>query len=293
MRDAFIGRIFKFAKNDRNVIFISADMGAPSLDIFRKNLADQFVNVGIAEQNMMTIAAGLALSGKKPYVYAIAPFATSRCYEFIKLEASLMKLPIKIIGVGAGFSYDDSGPTHHTTEDISIIRALPEIEIFSPSDSLSAERCAVLSYKSKKPTYIRLDRKVLPLIHNSGERFEDGFRELKKGKETCIVATGNMVHVALEAARKMAEVGVIELYRLKPIDKSFVSCISKYKRIISAEEHLLAGGLGSIISEIITDNDLNIKLKRVGLDRYVYLYGGRANIQKVCRIDAQSIIRQI
>lgn len=297
MRDAFLTRLYCLGKEDRNVVIVSADFGAPALDNFRKDLASQFVNVGIAEQNMIAIASGLALEGKKPYTFAIAPFATSRCHEFTKVDLSLMKIPVRILGVGAGFSYDDSGPTHHTTEDIAIMRALPGLTILCPCDSIAASKFADISYKSDKPMYIRLDRKILPQIYSESEEFLEGFKELKKGNEICIIATGNTVHIALEVQKKLElegkRIGVIDLYRLKPVSPDLKEKISQYNTIISIEEHLLDGGLGSIISEIITDNNLKVKLKRIGLNDYIYAYGGRENIQKICRIDADSVIKEI
>ena len=297
MRDAFLKRIYELAKKDRDVVIVSADFGAPALDSFRKDLASQFVNVGIAEHNMIAVASGLALEGKKPYAFAIAPFATSRCHEFTKVDLSLMKIPVKILGVGAGFSYDDSGPTHHTTEDISIMRALPNLEILCPADSIAAAKFADISYNSNKPMYIRLDRKVLPQIYNESENFEDGFKEIKKGDDICIISTGNMVHIALEVNKILEgegkKIGVIDLYRLKPVSPDLKKVLSNYKTIISLEEHILDGGLGSIISEIITDNDIKVRLKRIGLTKYVYAYGGRENIQKICGIDADSVVNQI
>ena len=297
MRDAFLTRLYQLGKQDRNVVIVSADFGAPALDIIRLDLASQFVNVGIAEQNMIAIASGLALEGKKPYAFAIAPFATSRCHEFTKVDLSLMKIPVRILGVGAGFSYDDSGPTHHTTEDIAIMRALPNLEILCPADSIASAKFADISYNSDKPMYIRLDRKILPQIYNESESFQEGFKEIKKGEEICIIATGNTVHIALEVNRRLEsegkKIGVIDLYRLKPVSPDLKKLLSNYKMIISLEEHILDGGLGSIISEIITDSNLKVNLKRIGLTKYIYAYGGRENIQKICAIDADSVIKCI
>ncbi|MFC1682200.1 transketolase family protein [Nanoarchaeota archaeon] len=297
MRDAFIDEVYRFAKQDKEVIFVSADMGAPAFDKYRVDLADQFVTVGIAEHNMVAVAAGLAKEGKKVFTIAIAPFTTSRCHEFIKLNCGLMKIPLNIVGVGAGFGYDDSGPTHHTTEDISIMRAIPNLDILSPCDSVSAKKFAEKSYNSKNPIYIRLDRQVLPKIYSEIESFESGFKELKTGDSICIVSTGNMVHEALEISSKMElqgkKVGVIDLYQLKPLPKDLKEVLKKYKTVISLEEHILEGGLGGIIAELIVDDNLSIKLKRIGLKDYIYAYGGRENIQKICGIDIDTVIRQI
>ncbi|MEM4259551.1 MAG: transketolase C-terminal domain-containing protein [Candidatus Pacearchaeota archaeon] len=293
MRDSFWNRIYDLASKDKNIILVCADMGAPSLDKFRENLSAQYFNVGIAEHNMLAVAAGLSKEGKNVFTYAIAPFATSRCHEFTKLNCGLMKIPIKIVGVGAGFGYDDSGPTHHTTEDIAIMRAIPNLEVYCPADSFASQEIAEMTAMSGKPAYIRLDRHILPIIYDDSEDFNRGFKELKIGKDVCIVSTGNMTHKAMEASKryekKGVEVGVIDIYRLKPLNPDLTNNLMRYKKLLSLEEHLLDGGLGSIIAETIVDNDLPLKLKRMGLKDYVYAYGGRRNIQKLCGIDTDSV----
>ena len=158
MRDAFFDKLYDIAAKDKKVIFLTADMGAFSLERFKKNLKPQYFNVGVAEQNMVSVAAGLALSGKNVFIYSIVPFVTQRCYEQIKVDLSLMNLPVTIIGSGPGFSYNSDGPTHHALQDLAIIRALPNMTILSPSDSDMAEAFAMLSYKNKGPTYVRLDK---------------------------------------------------------------------------------------------------------------------------------------
>ncbi len=298
MRDSFWDRIYNLASKDRNIVLVCADMGAPSLDKFRKDLSAQYFNVGIAEHNMLAVAAGLSKEGKNVFTYAIAPFATSRCHEFTKLNCGLMKIPIKIVGVGAGFGYDDSGPTHHTTEDIAIMRAIPNLEVYCPADSFASQEIAEVTAKSGKPAYIRLDRHILPTLYNESDDFRIGFKEIKPGKDICIVSTGNMTHNALEASKEVImnrgiNVGVIDIYRLKPLSPDFPGVLSRYKKAISLEEHLLDGGLGSIVAETIVDNGLPLKLRRMGLKDYIYAYGGRENIQNLCSIDTSSVIRSI
>jgi len=279
-RDAFFNELYRIAKKDKDIILISADMGAPSLDQWRTNLPGQFFNVGIAEANMIAIAAGLALSGKKPFCYAIMPFITLRCYEAIKVNLCLMNLPVTLIGVGAGFSYDDSGPTHHSTEDISIMRALPNMTIYNASDTTLASHFAQLAYESPSPVYIRLDREELPLLHQGTKYIGDGIAYLREGcgYSSLIIATGNMVHKALG----IKEVAVWDIWRLKPLGKTDFSGI---KQVTTFEEHMLAGGLGSIIAERLIGSGLSIPLKRVGIkDKYYYVYGGREHIQEVARL---------
>ncbi|MCM8767606.1 MAG: 1-deoxy-D-xylulose-5-phosphate synthase [Candidatus Omnitrophica bacterium] len=299
MRDSFFDSLYKIAKKDKNVYLITADMGAPSLDKYRVDLKGQFINVGIAEENMVLIATGLSLCGKKVYIYAIMPFVTARCYEMLKVDLSLMNIPVTAIGVGAGFGYDDSGPTHHSTEDISIMRALPNFYIFSPSDSLMAYKLAEMTYKLKFPSYVRLDRKVLPLIYNKNDNFSDGLSVLKNGKDFYIIGTGNMTHRAIEVAEELEKfninAGVIDLYRIKPINAELlIETIKATKGIITIEEHLLAGGMGSAIIEVLIDNGINLPVKRFGVkDKYLYAYGGRENIQKICGLDKESIVKDI
>ena len=297
MRDAFFNKLYDMAKKDRDIVIVSADMGAPSLDKFRRDLSAQYVNVGIAEQNMINVAVGLAMSGKKVFCYAIEPFAGLRPYEFIKVNVSLMNIPVNIVAVGAGYSYVDSGPTHHTSESIAIMRVLPNIELLNSSDNNMAAAFAEYAAYSPTPTYIRLDRIAQPDKYKATEEFRKGFAELVKGDKICIVATGNTVSNAISVAKKLKnkkiKIGVVDLYRLKPVNtRELIKTLDKYKHIVSWEEHLLAGGMGSILSEIITDNDLNIKLKRVGTnDRYHYYYGRREDIQKKLNIDNDSVIR--
>ncbi|MCS7180299.1 MAG: 1-deoxy-D-xylulose-5-phosphate synthase [bacterium] len=299
MRDSFFDSLYEIARKDRNVYLISADMGAPSLDKFRKDLKQQFINVGIAEANMVLIATGLSLCGKKAFIYAIMPFTTSRCYEMLKVDLSLMKIPVTAVGVGAGFGYDDSGPTHHSTEDITIMRALPNFYIFSPSDSLMAYKFAEITYKLNLPSYVRLDRKVLPLIYKEEDDFSDGLSILKEGNDFYIIGTGNMTHRAIEVSEELEKnkinVGVIDLYRIKPINSELlIETVKNTKGIITIEEHLLAGGMGSAVIEVLVDNGINLPVKRFGVkDKYLYAYGGRENIQKICGLDKESVVKGI
>jgi len=299
MRDAFFDRLYTLARKDPDIVLVDADMGAPSLDKFRRDLPAQFVNVGIAEQNAISVSSGLAFEGKKTYAYAIAPFITLRCYEQIKVNMCSMKIPVTAVGVGAGFSYDDSGPTHHTTEDIAIMRALPNITILNPTDNVMAAKCADISYNSDVPMYIRLDREPLDDIYDKKETFKDGISQLRRGKDLCIVATGNMVHKALEIAdilkKEDIKVSVVDLYRLKPVNKEkLMKYVKQSDKIVTLEEHLIDGGIGSIVAEVFVDNQINIPLKRIAIpDKYCYTYGGREAIRRRINLDTNSVVKTI
>lgn len=281
IRDAFFDEIYSIASKNSNVMFLTADMGALSLDRFKKDLPKQYINVGIAEQNLVSIAAGLALAGKKVFAYTIASFMVQRCYEQVKIDLCVMRLPVTIIGSGPGITYSSEGPTHHTIGDIAIMRVLPGMTILNPSDSLTAAAVAQLSYKSDGPVYVRIDKGKLPVIHDKKEDFSDGLTVLKEGRDIMIIATGIMVHHAFRVAEKLAkhsvDAGIIDLYRLKPINEDLLlSFIEKSKGIVTLEEHSVIGGVGSAVSEILVDKGKSLPVKRIGIpDKYCLEYGSR------------------
>jgi len=302
MRDAIIDELYHLSEQDKDIVIVSADMGAPALDRYRRDRNAQYINVGIAEQSMINIAAGLAKEGKRPFTFCIAPFATSRVHEFIKINAGVMKLPFNILAVGAGFSYEDSGPTHHTTEDIAILSPIPHLEIYSPSDSIAATALVKQACYSNSPTYHRLDRQVQPQIYSGKNKFERGFEKIdsddsNKKYDVAIIATGNIVHNAIKAKRILAskkiDISVIDIYRIKPFPKELSKTLSQFKYIVSLEEHLLRGGLGSILAEIICDEKIPVRLKRLGIDNeYPYAYG-RESIQHRFGLDSKFISKTI
>lgn len=299
MRDVFFDKLYEIAKKDRQVILLSDDFGAPSLDKFKKDFSSQYINIGIAEQNMVSTAAGLALGGKIVYMYAIAPFVTLRCYEQIKIDLCCMNLHVTALGVGAGFSYDTSGPTHHATEDIAIMRALPGMTILNPSDNVMAAACAEISYKNPGPKYIRFDREKLVTIYDKNTDFSDGVATLKTGKDLCIISTGMMVHKAFNVAHELSKhsinAGVVDLYRVKPINAELLlKFISQSKRVVTIEENLINGGIGSIVAEVLVDNDITLPLKRFAVpDKYCFKYDSREHIHKLYSLDVNSIVKKI
>ena len=300
MRDAFFDEVYALAQQDRNLMFLTADMGAFSLNRFKKDLPEQFVNVGVAEQSMISIAAGLALGGKRVFAYSIAPFATMRCYEQIKIDLCCMQLPVTIVGVGAGYMYGSDGPTHHATQDIAVMRALPEITILNPSDSTLTAACARMAYHNPGPTYVRVEKGKLPLLYEDPQTdFSGGFAQLKHGADVTLNATGIMVHRAHEAAAQLArasiDAGIVDLYRLKPFQaERFLEAMRHAKKIVTLEENSLIGGLGSLVSEVLTDHAQTIPLKRIAAkDSHCYDYGEREWIHTRLGLDVESIVKEI
>ncbi|MBI4823519.1 MAG: transketolase [Nitrospirae bacterium] len=305
MRDAFIGKLCDRMVEDKRLFFLTADFGAPKLDKLREDFKDRFINVGIAEQNLINIATGIALEGFTVYAYAIAPFITMRPYEQIRNNLSLLaqtkEVNINLIGVGAGLSYDVSGPSHHCLEDIIVMRALPHISVFSPSDWVLVERFVDYSINVKGPKYLRFDSKPLPQIYDESSDFDlkKGFYELSKGKDVCLVSTGFMTHTALSAVRELAneavEVGLIDVFLFEPNEEMFFEAIKGYKTVITLEEAFInRGGLDSLVSLILECRDSNARVKRMGFkDRYVFELGGRLHLHKLNGLDKEAVIKKI
>ena len=300
MRDCFIEELTSRMDKDKRIFFLCADFGSPKLDELRKRFKDRFINVGIAEQNLINISTGLALEGFIVYAYAIAPFLTMRAFEQIRVNISLQsqikKMNINLIGVGAGLSYDVSGPTHHCLEDISIIRTLPNVSFFSPSDWVLAKNFVDYSLREMKPKYLRFDGKPSQAIYNDNQKldFETGFREIIRGDKVCLVSTGFMTQSSIKAAKliKNVKVGVIDIFMLRPFnEKAFIKTISKYKYVLTVEEGFIGkGGLDSLVLSSINDARLDIKLKRLGFsDTYTFTIGNRCYLHKINHLDDQGI----
>lgn len=298
-RDSFIDEIFKAAKLDKDICFLCADLGAKALDAFRSELPDQFFHVGISEQNMIDVAAGLAIDGKKVFCYAMAPFVTLRCFEQIKVALGHMNLPVTLLGVGVGFAYDDAGPTHYATEDITCMRSLAGIEILTPADDTSVVQIARLCCEKPAFRYVRLDRKYLTDVYSGENIFlGDGINLISPGNEVALVACGYMLHTALEVKKMLEEkniyVAVIDLFKLKPIPVSAKELVKKYKQIFTLEEHFLSGGFGSAVLEFCSDHSLSVQVKRFGVqDHYYFENGGRKYIHQLASLTSEALTQKI
>jgi transketolase len=298
-RDTFWDTIFELAKKDRDIIVISADMGAPSLDRFRTELPNQFINTGIAEQNTILVGSGLAKEGKKVFVYAIASFLTLNCVEKIRVQNAMMNIPLNIVGVGAGFSYPDSGPTHHLLEDIAVMRSMPNIDTLSITDATMAKAVAE-NYQSYNNTkYIRLERQPLGEIYqdSSSISFEDGMHEVFSGEDTLVIANGVMLLKAHKLIKEnKLKCGLLDIYKI-PINNQKLSEIAKkYSKIVTIEETFLPGGFGSAVLESLNDLGIQMPVERIGLPiekGFCYEYGGRDEILKYYGITEESILSTI
>jgi len=300
LRDAFFDTIFDIACLDKNVIVITDDMGAFSLETFKKKLPKQFINIGIAEQNMIGVAAGLAMNGKKVYCYGIASFMTARCFEQIKIDLCLMNLPVVIVTVGGGYTYGSDGPTHHAPIDISMIRLLPEMSILSPCDSVSTEACARASYRYDKPMYVRIERGKLPCIYAQMDNpIDSAIYNLKQGSDITIISTGYMSHKCIETVNLLDSSGIkaalYDMVCIAPVNKTALfNIIDASKKIVTVEEGYITGGLGSLISDFMADNCLNKPLLRIGAPHpHIVECGDRDWILSRMGLDNDTIVQRI
>mgnify|MGYP000108928383 CR=1 FL=1 len=305
MRDVFLEKIWKQMSVDSSIFFITADFGSPVLDKIRRDFPSRFINVGIAEQNLINITAGLAIEGFTVFAYAIAPFITMRCFEQIRVSLSLLSevrpMNVSLIGVGAGYSYVVSGPTHQCYEDITIMRALPNFQILSPSDHVSAGELFDNSLKNQGLKYLRFDAQVLPVIYEKNlPLMLDGFHQHSKGNQVCLVATGFMTHTALKVVDEIStngqHLGLIDIFNLTNFSGSkFLAIIANYSVIISLEEGFSGrGGLDAMLTEFIMKNDLNIKVIGIGVNPgYSFELGTRQELHEKVGIGFQSVLKKI
>jgi len=299
MRDAFWDRIYELAQTDKDIVIVSADFGAPSLDKFRRDFPDQYINTGISEQNAILLASGLALEGKKPIAYAITQFITLRCFEQIRIYPCGMNLPVIIVGVGSGVCYWESGPTHHCIEQLSVMRTLPNLDIINCSSQRMAREAADYVMQGMNPKYVQLDREIISGIYSQPIQFEKGFNIWEEESGNLMVATGNMVSESLKLRRKVQKkYKIMDMYKI-PVNKSkFLEEIKEVKKIITLEENTRQGGIGSYLLEILSDNGIEIPILRMGLETsggYApsYNYGGREDIRKAYGMGGRDIQRVI
>ncbi len=287
------------ARENKQILVLVADNGAIVYDEYRREFPDRFLNCGISEANMVSIAAGLASCGKIPFAYTIACFITMRAFEQIRDDVCLQKMNVKLVGIGAGFVYSNLGPTHQATEDIALMRALPNMTIFSPADPLEARKATIAAAQINGPVYLRLATAGTPRIYERDYEFKVGRGVvLREGSGLAIIATGAILHEVLQAADELKSLGisvrVINIHTLKPIDKEIVlRAAYDTKAILTVEEHTVLGGLGSAVAEVVLENNkVPIKFKRLGLDdAFPVGYGTYQDLKEINRLSKVDIIR--
>lgn len=300
MQKAYITALYELIKKDRNVISCLSDSGTDYDEIMAREFPEQCINFGIAENNKVAAAAGLASRGKIPFVYTTSAFLAYRSYEFIRDDVCLQNCNVKLVGMGSGLTWSTLGPTHHTTEDISVLKAIPNLTILSPASPKEVIKCVETAYKILGPVYIRIGMSNELEIYDEDSCFEVGKNNIiKDGKDATVFVTGGIISEVLEAREKLLDDGihikVVNISTIKPFDNNFVINESMGQKIMfSVEEHNIIGGIGSSIADVIAINSLNCKLIKIGLnDCFASGYGTYEEIKKMNGLDSKSICKKI
>lgn len=297
MRSAFVKKLSELAGKNSNIYLLTADTGFRVFDDYKKAFPKRYLNVGICEAGMIGLAAGLALSGKIVFVYAIATFVTMRCFEQIRNDLCYQRLPVILIGVGQGLTYGGAGATHHSIEDIAIMNCLPNMTVICPGDPFEVSMAVKKAIGLKGPCYIRLGKSGETRLHKRPfPEFAIGKGiSIRQGKDIAIFATGNMLETAVNVHELLKERGVkaevISVHTIKPLDVGLIARKARHCRmLVTIEEHSIVGGLGSCVSGVITEKGLCVKLKRFAVeDRYLSMAGGHDYLRKHFGLTAEQI----
>ena len=301
MRDTFVKTLVELAKKNKNIELVTGDLGFGVLKPFWEQCPNQFTNAGIAEQNMTGIAAGMALSGKIVFTYSIGNFPTLRCLEQIRNDCAYHNANVKIVCVGGGFSYGSLGMSHQATEDIAIMRALPNVAVFAPGDLVEAEEVtkAIVDYPGT--CYLRLGRGGEKCIHDKIDNFQIGKAiKIKDGKDVALFSTGAIFDEVLDVYDKLIKNGIYPVVytfpTIKPIDKETIADIAnRCSYIFTIEEHNVVGGFGSAVSEVVSGmNYHKAVVKIIGLDdKYSQYVGNQNYLRKQHKLDSEDIFQII
>lgn len=300
MNSAYIARLMELAEKDHDVIHLIADSGTGYDEMFRRNFPNQIYNFGIGEENMVAAAAGMASAGKKPFVFTAGAFLAYRCMEFIRDDVCFQNLNVKIVGMGSGLSWSSLGPTHHTTEDISVLRAIPNLMILSPATPNQVAACVEAAYRHEGLVYLKIG------MNHEDEYFETDYAfdpekndVLQDGYDIAIYVTGSILREAVEAAKLLKEEGIkaklVNVVCMKPFnEKDVLDTAQNIKKIFTVEEHNIHGGLGSLVAEAIAYHGVEARVVPIGInDVFASGYGTHAMVRKANALDAANICEKI
>lgn len=301
MRDTFVRTLIGLAKENKNIELITGDLGFGVLKPFWEQLPDQFTNAGIAEQNMTTVAAGMALEGKIVFTYSIGNFPTLRCLEQIRNDCAYHQANVKIVCVGGGFAYGSLGMSHQATEDLAILRALPDVVVLAPGDLVEAEEATKAMVNDPGTCYLRLGRGGEKRIHDHIDNFQIGKAiQVKDGEKIAIFSTGAIFEEVEGAYDILTQKGfspaVYTFPTVKPIDAEVIrDCAQRFDYIVTCEEHNIVGGFGSAVAEVMAEMKAKkASLIRIGLnDQYAVLVGNQKYLREKYGMSAEKIAARI
>lgn len=298
-RESFGKALVELGKENKNVVVLTADLaGATKTSLFEKEFPDRFINVGIAEQNLIGISAGLATTGKIPFASTFAMFAAGRAYDQIRNSVAYPKLNVKICGTHAGVTVGEDGATHQMLEDLSLMRSIPNMTVLCPSDDTQTKWAIKEMAKFDGPVYIRLARVATPVIYDENQKFEIGkMVQIGDGTDATIFATGVEVAETLKAKEELEKeninIRVVDVHTIKPIDREMiVKCAKETKKIITIEDHSIIGGLGTAICEVLSE-EYPTKVIRMGMNDKFGKSGKAEQLLKYFKLDSQAIIEKV
>ena len=271
MRDAFAQTLAELAAEDERILLLTGDLGYNALEPFADRHPKRFLNVGVAEQNMVGLATGLAEAGFLPFIYSIATFATLRGYEFIRNGPVLHRLPVRIVGMGGGFEYGSAGATHHALEDIAVLRVHPGLTVVAPADYEQARTALLRTWDAPGPVYYRLGKDGTTIVPGLEGHFEPGVgAQTRRGNDLLIITMGSIASEAAAAAEELSAEGIetslVVVSTLNPIERApMAESLSRFRTVLAVEAHYINGGLGSAIAEVIAEEDLRCRLIRCGV----------------------------
>jgi len=285
MRTAFINELILRARENPNIFLVVGDLGFSVVEPYAQEFPDRYLNAGVAEQNMTGVAAGLASEGYHVFTYSIANFPTLRCLEQIRNDVAYHHLPVTMVSVGAGFSYGNLGYSHHAVQDIGILRTLPELTILSPADPGEAQECVQWLAANPCPSYLRLGKAGEPVLHQTRGLTRGPLRIVEGQGDSALVATGSILKVALDAARKLANNGIsVSVFScpwLQPVTAEFFQPLAAFRQLVVLEEHVANGGLASLLRDYLSNGPKIVSLappasvlNQVGSQEFLRQQGG-------------------
>lgn len=301
MRNIFRDSVYELMQDNKDVMLLTADLGYGVFESIEEKFPNNYCNVGVAEQNMTGIASGLALEGRVVFTYSIGNFPTLRCLEQIRNDACYHDLNVNIVSVGGGFSYGALGMSHHATEDLGIMRSLPNVTVVAPADKWEAKMATFELAKRSGVGYLRIDKTIAENTNKENEKFKLGVaRRVREGKDISLISTGGIMVEVLKAADILSEKGincrVVSMHTVKPIDqKEIMACAADTGGIVTIEENNIIGGLGGAVAETCMENGAHPKkFKRIGLnDMYSAVVGSPSYLRNKYGLDAKAIVKAV
>jgi transketolase len=301
MRNAFAEELRELAVQDETLVLLSGDIGNRMFDRMKELCPGRFFNCGIAEGNMVSMAAGMALCGLRPIAYTIAPFITARCLEQIRLDVCYQKVPVILVGTGAGLSYASLNATHHSCEDIASLRVLPNMTVLCPGDAEEVRLALRAAIEHRGPVYIRIGKKGEPVVHKKPPEFEIGkWITMDEPGEICLLSTGNLLPLAMEVneqlVRRGVKSGVVSCHTVKPLDRETLEAVFSHSRlVVTLEEHSILGGFGGAVAEWLAETPkANARLLRQGTtDVFLYEAGDQEHARERYNLTPSAVVDNI